>query len=159
MKLGSVFLNFAIQVSVYAVLMKDEGAGGATALSSALRLRSRICRVRGGIETYLSAGKKAGLPADLFPKIRRILLALDAATSPFDLALPGFRFHQLKPPNEAYYSVRVNGNWHIIFEWDNGDAISVDLVDYRQNQHGRQCIALFYHYTLNLHCLLLLFLF
>jgi toxin HigB-1 len=113
-----------------------------------LKLRQTVCKVckflpksttlpamiktvaHKGISEYLEKGSKAKLPADLFPKIRRILLLLEAAHAPSDLDLPGSRFHPLVSPYEGFYSVRVNKNWRIIFEWDNDGATNVDLVDY-----------------------------
>ena len=83
-----------------------------------------------GLAEYLETGSKAKLPADLFPKIRRILLLLEAANAPGDMNVPGFRFHPLKTPLEGFYSVRVNKNWRIVFGWERDGATEVDLVDY-----------------------------
>ncbi len=43
---------------------------------------------------------------------------------------PGYDFHLLKGDLKEFYSVHVNGNWTIIFRFRNGEADSVDLVDY-----------------------------
>lgn len=63
-------------------------------------------------------------------RIRRILAALDAATAPEDMNLPGFYFHALTGNRRGDYTVRVTGNWRITFAWDGVDAIDVDLEDY-----------------------------
>jgi proteic killer suppression protein len=47
-----------------------------------------------------------------------------------DMKFPGSDFHPLKGKLRGYYSVHVNGNWTIIFRFDNGKASDVDLVDY-----------------------------
>lgn len=60
--------------------------------------------------------------------MRRMLLALDAATRPESMNLPGYFFHGLH--GERRWSIRVMGNWRITFGWDGADAIDVDLEDY-----------------------------
>jgi len=72
--------------------------------------------------------EKKGLPSDLLPRIERRIAALNAATVPEDLNLPGFNFHGLEGKPKRY-SVHVNGNWCITFGWDNG-AVDVDFEDY-----------------------------
>jgi len=63
----------------------------------------------------------------------RILLrldALDAATKPEDMNLPGFDFHNLKGFSPLRYTVHVNGPWCLTFEFENGDAYIVDFEQY-----------------------------
>ena len=58
---------------------------------------------------------------------------LDAATSLKDLAaLPGNRLEALKGNRQGQYSIRINDQWRICFEWPNGAAgpINVEIVDY-----------------------------
>jgi proteic killer suppression protein len=57
-----------------------------------------------------------------------MLRAIDAATKPEQLNLPGFHFHSLRGARRR--SIRVTGNWRITFGWDGADAIDVDLEDY-----------------------------
>jgi antitoxin HigA-1 len=57
---------------------------------------------------------------------------LEAATSLRDLAaLLGNRFEALKG-NRHQYSIRINDQWRICFEWPNGASgpINVEIVDY-----------------------------
>jgi proteic killer suppression protein len=63
-------------------------------------------------------------------RIRRILLALDAATSSERLNVPGFRFHPMKGRDRGRYAVDASGNWHVTFAWEGEDATDVDLEDY-----------------------------
>ena len=70
------------------------------------------------------------LPTSLVPRIRRILSDLDAAIGPRDLDMPGYRLHRLTGNRRGYWSVRVSGNWRIIFRFVNGEVIDVDLLDY-----------------------------
>jgi plasmid maintenance system killer protein len=56
--------------------------------------------------------------------------ALDDASRPEDMNLPGFRFHALVGRDRGRYAVNACGNWRITFGWTEGDAIDVDLEDY-----------------------------
>jgi len=63
-------------------------------------------------------------------RIRRILLALNAAKSPVSMNVPGFRFYALKGHDRGRYAVDASGNWRVTFAWDGEDAIDMDLEDY-----------------------------
>ena len=64
-------------------------------------------------------------------KTARIRLALlDAATSLADLRLPGLRLEALKGDRRGQYSIRINDQFRICFEWRDGDAYNVEIVDY-----------------------------
>jgi proteic killer suppression protein len=58
---------------------------------------------------------------------------LEAATSVKDLAaLPGNFFEALKGDRRGQFSVRINDQWRICFEWPNGSLgpQNVEIVDY-----------------------------
>jgi proteic killer suppression protein len=62
---------------------------------------------------------------------RRKLEMLDAATSLADLSqIPGNRLEALKGDRAGQYSIRVNDQWRICFEWVEGDSFNVEIVDY-----------------------------
>ena len=67
-----------------------------------------------------------------FDRAERLKLdRLEAATSPGDLAvLPGNRFEALKGQRKGQYSIRINDQWRICFEWREGNAYNVEIVDY-----------------------------
>lgn len=46
------------------------------------------------------------------------------------MALPGYRLHQLTGDRKGQWSVRVSGNWRIVFKLKDGQVLDVDLVDY-----------------------------
>jgi toxin HigB-1 len=71
-----------------------------------------------------------GVMADHADKLRRILARLDASRNATDMDLPGYRLHSLKGALAGFYTVTVNGNWRIIFRFEQGSAIDVDYVDY-----------------------------
>ena len=70
------------------------------------------------------------IPTTLAPRIRRILSDLDAAVQPRDVDLPGYRLHQLTGDRRGQWSVRVSGNWRIVFRFVNREAVDVTFVDY-----------------------------
>jgi proteic killer suppression protein len=58
---------------------------------------------------------------------------LESATSLSDLAaLPGNRFESLKGARKGQYSIRINDQWRICFEWPQGSIgpRNVEIVDY-----------------------------
>lgn len=75
-------------------------------------------------------GDESGIHPLWLPRIRRVLAALAVATSPGELDLPGWHWHQLKGNRKGTYSVRVSPNWRITFQWDDDGPYSVDLEDY-----------------------------
>lgn len=55
---------------------------------------------------------------------------LDAATALSDLRLPGLRLEALKGNRKGQYSIRINDQYRLCFEWRQGDAYKVEVVDY-----------------------------
>jgi len=59
--------------------------------------------------------------------------AIGRATQLKDLAgLPGNRFEALSGDRQGQYSIRINDQWRICFEWPDGSAgpVNVEIVDY-----------------------------
>jgi toxin HigB-1 len=83
-----------------------------------------------GLRKFFDDGIKSGIQPALATKIELILERLDAAADPKDMNFPGSDFHPLRGKLKGFYSVHVNGNWVIIFRFENGEAVDVDLVDY-----------------------------
>ena len=68
-----------------------------------------------------AAGEKVKQFEAFRPQAERRLEILDAATSIQDLAaLPSNRFKALKGNREAEYSIRINRQWRICFQWLRG---------------------------------------
>jgi proteic killer suppression protein len=44
--------------------------------------------------------------------------------------LPGNRLERLKGDREGLWSLRINDRWRVCFEWRDGDAYEVQIVDY-----------------------------
>ena len=48
-----------------------------------------------------------------------------------DLRVPhGNRLEALSGDRSGQYSIRINDQWRICFDWVNGDAYQVEIVDY-----------------------------
>ena len=61
----------------------------------------------------------------------RKLVMLDAAESLGDLRVPpGNRLEKLAGDRAGQHSIRINDQWRICFEWSDGDAYEVEIVDY-----------------------------
>ncbi len=61
----------------------------------------------------------------------RRLQILDSATRLQDLAaLPSNRLEALSGNRDGQYSIRINQQWRICFEWREDGAYNVEIVDY-----------------------------
>lgn len=83
-----------------------------------------------GLKKFFENGDKSGIQSAHASRIGLILDLLDGADNPKDMNFPGSDFHSLKGNLKEFYSVHVNGNWTIIFKFEDGDAYNVDLIDY-----------------------------
>ena len=83
-----------------------------------------------GLKRLFQRDDKSGLNAEHLPRIIRVMAILDMATSPQDLDLPGYRLHPLRGELKGFWSVRITGNYRIIFRMEDGDVYDIDLVDY-----------------------------
>lgn len=83
-----------------------------------------------GLKLLWTKNDSSKLPADSVFKIRMILQLMNSATDVHDLNTPGARLHELKGNLSGYWSITVNGNYRIIFQFFNGDASLLDFVDY-----------------------------
>lgn len=71
------------------------------------------------------------LPRDIQRIARRKLIYLDAALNLQDLlAPPGNRLEKLKGDRKGQYSIRINDQWRICFDWTNNRAENVEIADY-----------------------------
>ena len=71
------------------------------------------------------------LPPDIQNTARRKLEYLHRARRLDDLRMPpGNRLEALAGDRRGQHSIRVNNQWRICFEWDDGNAENVEIVDY-----------------------------
>lgn len=83
-----------------------------------------------GLARLYQSGSTSGVQATHVMRLRLQLAALDTAQVIEDLAIPGFGLHPLKGKLEGRWSIRVNGNWRLTFEFVDGNVHVLDYEDY-----------------------------
>jgi toxin HigB-1 len=71
------------------------------------------------------------LPSDIQQVALRKLRMLNRAETLQDLRVPpANRLERLVGNRDGQYSIRINDQWRICFEWQDGDSLNVEIVDY-----------------------------
>jgi proteic killer suppression protein len=83
-----------------------------------------------GLKKFYDTASVAGIHSQHSKRLRMQLLALDTATNINDMDIPGFNLHPLKGSDKDRWSIWVNGNWRVTFEFHEGDAFILDYEDY-----------------------------
>ncbi len=83
-----------------------------------------------GLEEFFNSGSTRGIQQSHANKLRMQLAAMDTASCIEDLNIPGYRLHPLKGNRRGIWSITVNGNWRITFEFIDGNAHIVNYEDY-----------------------------
>jgi len=83
-----------------------------------------------GLKKYFLTGSVSGIQAQHQRKLRMQLAAIDTAHKIEDINLPGFKLHPLKGDRNGIWSITVNGNWRITFEFIDGNAYILNYEDY-----------------------------
>lgn len=83
-----------------------------------------------GIEQFFLRGRTSGIQAKHKNRLRLQLAALDSSQTIDDMDVPGFRLHRLKGFKNMRWSIWVNGNWRLTFEFQDGNAYIVNYEDY-----------------------------
>jgi proteic killer suppression protein len=83
-----------------------------------------------GLKKFFETGSKAGIQAKHERRLRMQLAAIDTASVIEDIDLPGFKLHQLKGNRDSIWSITVNGNWRVTFEFKDGNAYILNYEDY-----------------------------
>ena len=83
-----------------------------------------------GLRRFHGTGSTSGIQASHGKRLRMQLAALDTAQAVEDMDIPGFRLHPLKGKLRGRWSITVNGNWRLTFEFRDGNAYVLDYEDY-----------------------------
>ena len=83
-----------------------------------------------GLRGFFESGRTAGIQAPHAARLRLLLTALDTAGIIGDMDIPGFRLHALKGSMKGRWSISVNANWRLTFEFKDGDVNLLDYEDY-----------------------------
>lgn len=71
------------------------------------------------------------LPNQIQEIARRKLRMINSAIDLNDLKIPpANRLEKLSGELRAFFSIRINDQWRIIFKWSAGNASDVEIVDY-----------------------------
>lgn len=71
------------------------------------------------------------LPGNIQRSAHRKLLQIHAATRIDTLRIPpGNKLKLLAGRRAGQYSIRINRQWRICFDWDDGSAYNVEIADY-----------------------------
>lgn len=72
------------------------------------------------------------VPKNLWNVAARKLSALDYATDLSDLSSPGNNLEKLEGALSGKYSIRINDQFRIVFNFDRGEATNVVIADYHR---------------------------
>ena len=71
------------------------------------------------------------LPNEIQNIGRRKLRMLNNSVDIADLRIPpANRVEKLAGKLKDFYSIRINDQWRIIFKWNSGNALEVEIIDY-----------------------------
>ena len=94
-------------------------------------IRSFADNTTRAIFTGHSAALLRHIPPDVRERARRKLDVIHAASGLEAVgALPGTRLEMLRGELAGWLSIRVNDKWRIVFQWADGEATDVRLIDY-----------------------------
>ena len=86
-----------------------------------------------GLKRLYAQDDARGVPAELADKLRKMLFALETAGHLDQMGrFPGWKLHPLKGGLAGFWSLKVTGNWRLVFRYDEpaDSAEDLDLVDY-----------------------------
>lgn len=82
-------------------------------------------------EKIFNRERSQKLPPDIQQVALRKLRMLNRAVTLQDLRVPpANRLEKLSSERAGQYSIRINDQWRICFEWVDGDTHNVEIVDY-----------------------------
>jgi proteic killer suppression protein len=82
-------------------------------------------------ENIFNRQRSRKLPPDIQQVALRKLRMLNRAITLNDLRVPpANRLEKLSGDRAGQYSIRINQQWRVCFEWREGDAYNVEIIDY-----------------------------
>ena len=86
-----------------------------------------------GLRQFYESGRHSARACETSAHAKRLrmqLAALESAQTIEDMDIAGFRLHDLKGAERGRWSIWVNGNWRLTFEFRDGHAYILDYEDY-----------------------------
>ena len=85
------------------------------------------------LKRFWNTGRAKGINPEHSDRLKELLSALNAATKPGDMDLPGYAYHHLKGNRAGEFAVEISGPFRLVFEWHDGEAILVRPENYHGN--------------------------
>ncbi len=83
------------------------------------------------LERFWREDRRRGIPTGLESALRRKLATVAAASGLNDLRVPpANHLEALRGDRKGQHSIRVNSQWRLVFQWRDGAAYNIELVDY-----------------------------
>jgi len=83
-----------------------------------------------GLEALFVKGDSSKVSQAHLKKLSMVLSILHQAKELRDLNFPGGGLHQLKGEYQGFYSLKVSGNWRLVFRFEDGDVLDLNYLDY-----------------------------
>ena len=83
-----------------------------------------------GLKQFFTKGNKRGIASFNVERVKRILFAINAASSPLDLMIPGLDTHELGGNRKGTWAITLTRNHRITFAPEGTDMKDVNLEDY-----------------------------
>jgi proteic killer suppression protein len=83
-----------------------------------------------GLRDLFESGHSKSIKPNHASKVRMQMLALDTAATIEDMDIPGYRLHALKGNQQDRWSIAVDKNWRLTFEFRDGNVYLLDYEDY-----------------------------
>jgi proteic killer suppression protein len=83
-----------------------------------------------GLRHFYETGSTSGIQSKHAKRLQAILTALEVTIVIDDMRDPSFRLHPLKGEQRGRWSVWVNENWRVTFEFHDKNVHVIDYEDY-----------------------------
>ena len=83
-----------------------------------------------GLRLFFETGNLKGIQAHHAGKLNLILAAMNKARYIESLNIPSFKLHKLKGEMNNLWSITVQANWRVTFEFEDENIYIVDYQDY-----------------------------
>lgn len=83
-----------------------------------------------GLRLFFETAKTNGIQNKHVQRLRMQLAALHTASVIEDMDIPGYRLHKLKGAKRSLWSIRVDKNWRLTFEFIDGNVYVLNYEDY-----------------------------
>ena len=91
-----------------------------------------------GLLRFWENDDETGIPQVNTKRLSRQLDRLMRAASPQEMGVPGWVLERLHGDMQGYWSVRITGNWRLIFRFERGQAVGIEVIDYHRRGRRRR---------------------